>query len=155
MKNAEVARQLQKLRSLMKSAMASTPDLALQGQWARFFAILAAGILENAIPAIYGEYVGRVSSPTVANYAVSRLSRIQNPNAEKFIETARAFSPTWAEELEAFLAINGRKEAIDAIMNARHQIAHGKSTGVSFVRVTNYLNLAEEVLEFIEQQVRP
>ena len=155
MKNVEVAKQLQQLRSLMTSAISATTDLTLQGQWARYFCILAAGLLENAISEIYGEFVERNSHPNVANYAVSRLNTIQNPKADKFVETARSFSQIWAEDLETFLAIDGRKEAIDGIMNTRHQIAHGKSVGISFVRIQEYIDRAEAVLEFIETQVRP
>jgi hypothetical protein len=155
MKNVEVARQLQQLRSLMKTAIAATTDLSLQAHWARYFCVLTAGVLENAITEIYSEFVQRVSHPAVVNYAVSRLKRIQNPKADKFVETARSFSQTWADSLEAFLAIDGRKDAIDSIMNLRHQIAHGKNVGVSVVQIRDYIDSAEEVLEFIEGQVRP
>lgn len=155
MKNVEVAKQLQQLRALMASAMSATSDLTLQAQWARFFCVLAAGLLENAISEIYGEFVERTSHPNVANYAVSRLNKIQNPKADKFIETARSFSRTWADDLEKFLANDGRKEAIDGIMNTRHQIAHGKNVGISFVRIQDYIDRAEAVLKFIETQVRP
>jgi pantoate kinase len=155
MKNQEIVRQLQRLRALMKNAMAQTTDISLQSAWARFFCVLAAGLLENAISEIYTEYVVRVASPEAANYAVSRLARIQNPNTEKFVETAHAFSHSWGLALEFFVDVNGRKEAIDSIMAIRHQIVHGKNAGISYVRVVEYLNKAEEVLEFIENQVRP
>ena len=155
MKNQEITRQLQKLRALMDSAMAQTDDLSLQGAWARFFCVLAAGLLENAITEIYTEYVVRVAAPEAANYAVSRLARIQNPNTEKFVETAHAFSHNWGVELEAFVDVDGRKEAIDSIMAIRHQIVHGQNAGISYVRVVEYLGKAEQVLEFIESQVRP
>jgi len=155
MKNVEVARQLQQLRSLMQTATAATPDLGLRAHWARYFCVLASGLLENAITEIYSEFVQRSSHPAVANYSVSRLQRIQNPKADKFVETARSFSQSWGDALEGFLAIDGRKDAIDSIMNLRHQIAHGKNVGVSVVRIRDYIDLAEKVLEFIEGQVRP
>jgi len=37
-------------------------------------------------------------------------------------------------------------------MNNRHQIAHGKSSGITIARVRSYLDKAEEVLNFIEKQ---
>jgi hypothetical protein len=55
--------------------------------------------------------------------------------------------------LEKFIEQEGRKEAIDAIMANRHQIAHGQNSGITVSRVSDYLNKAEEVLEFIEKQV--
>jgi hypothetical protein len=155
MKNREITRQLQALRALMHNAMAQTTDLSLQSAWARFFCVLVAGLLENAITEIYEEYVVRVAAPEAANYAVSRLAQIQNPNTAKFIETAHAFSHAWGVALEAFVDVNGRKEAIDSIMATRHQIVHGQNAGISYVRVVGYLDKAVEVLEFIENQARP
>jgi hypothetical protein len=40
-------------------------------------------------------------------------------------------------------------------MNVRHQIAHGKDVGITYARISEYLGKAEEVIEFIELQVRP
>jgi hypothetical protein len=155
MKNIEIAAQLQRLRSLMGQAIAATPDLTLRSAWARYFCVLCAGLLENALAELYGEYVTRVSAPSVANYAISRLAKIQNPKADRFVETARAFDGVWADELKQFMDDNGRKEAIDSIMATRHQIAHGENAGITYARIVGYLSKAEEVLEYIESQVRP
>ena len=46
----------------------------------------------------------------------------------------------------------GRKDAIDSIMANRHLIAHGKNSGISLVRVKDYLEKSIEVIEFIENQ---
>lgn len=155
MKNLEVSRQLQSLDALILKAAHSTQDVELLSHWARYFCVRTAGILENGITEIYSEYVVRTSSPPVANYASSRLARIQNPNSERFLETARHFDTQWAATLENFLDDNGRKDAIDSIMNVRHQIAHGQNAGITISRISEYLRKAEEVLEFIETQVRP
>lgn len=155
MKNVEVARQLQRLRALMRTAVASTNDLSLKGEWARYFCVLASGFLENSISEIYGEFVARTAHPAVANYAISRLDKIQNPKTDKFIETARSFDRAWGDALEIYVSREGRKDAIDSIMNNRHQIAHGKSVGVTYAQVESYLDRAVEVLEFIETQTRP
>jgi hypothetical protein len=47
---------------------------------------------------------------------------------------------------------NGRKDAIDSIMNNRHLIAHGKDSGITVARVNDYLRKCIEVIEFIEAQ---
>ena len=88
----------------------------------------------------------------VANYTSSVLSRIQNPKPSKFIETAHAFKPKWGNDLKAFVDLDGRKEAIDSIMSNRHRIAHGKDSGITIVRVNEYLSYSVEVLEYIENQ---
>jgi hypothetical protein len=54
--------------------------------------------------------------------------------------------------LRTFLDGNFRKEAIDTIMTNRHQIAHGRYSGITLARVDQYLSRTVEVAEFIEGQ---
>lgn len=88
----------------------------------------------------------------MANFVEATLARVQNPKANRFVETARAFDPAWIDSLTAFLDEEGRRDAIDAIMSNRHLIAHGKDSGISLVRVKEYLKKSVEVVEFIELQ---
>ena len=155
MKNGEISRQIQSLESLMKKAAASTKDVELLSHWARYFCVRTVGVIENGIEEIYSEFVLRASARQVGNYASSRLRTVQNPNAEKITIIARSFDVHWASALEKFLEENGRKDAIDSVMNNRHQIAHGKDVGITIPRVSEYLEKSIEVLEFIETQVRP
>jgi hypothetical protein len=155
MKNNEISSQIQRLEALMKKAAKSTDDVELLAHWARYFCVIVAGIIENGVKEIYSEYVTRTSTARVAGYARTRLSTIQNPNSEKLVQITRSFDVPWATALEKFIDDNGRKDAVDSIMNLRHQIAHGRNAGVSYVRVVEYLQRVVEVLEFVETQVRP
>ena len=89
----------------------------------------------------------------VADYAAVQIAKVQNPKANRFVEIARSFKKSWADDLEKFVEDNGRKEAIDGIMANRHLIAHGQDSGITVARLSDYLNKAEEVLEFIEKQL--
>lgn len=155
MKNPEISRQIQSLEALMKKATASTQDVELLSHWARYFCVRTAGIIENGIAEIYSEFAKRTSARQVGSYAASRLKTIQNPNAEKITIVARSFDAHWASALEKYLEEDGRKDAIDSVMNNRNQIAHGKDVGITIPRISEYLEKSEEVLEFIESQVRP
>ena len=155
MQNLELNKQLQRLQSLIaKTNNASANDFELQSHWGRYICVLVAGFLENALTEIYTEYVQKSASPPVANFSVLTLSRIQNPRASRFIETAQAFKRVWGKELEAFMIQNGRKDAIDSIMNNRHQIVHGRDSGITVARTSDYLKKCVEVIEFIEAQCR-
>src|SRR5689334_12013601 len=126
MRNRELSRQLQKLEWLIKETPAATAgQLELQAHWGRYLCVLVAGFLENALAEVYSEYVYRTGSKPLANFISKRLLSIQNPKSQRFIETAASFKDEWGKNLEAFLSEGGRKEAIDGIMNHRHQIAHG------------------------------
>jgi hypothetical protein len=155
MENAELNRQLQRLRSLIqRTVSASFQDLELQAHWGRYLCILVAGFLENALTEIYTDFAKDAASEPVASFAGATLARIQNPNAQRFLDTARAFSRSWAEELDQFLEEEGRRDAIDSIMANRHQIAHGRDSGITIARVNSYLERCVEVVEFIEAQCK-
>ena len=130
-------------------------DIELIGHWGRYLCVLTAGFLENSLREVYGEFVSGAASPQVTSFAMSQLGRISNPKASRFVDTARRFSPVWATELDTFLNEDGgrRRNAIDSIMNSRHQISHGGSAQISVGRVREYLPGCVEVVEFLEDQL--
>lgn len=155
MMNQEVARQVQRLRSLVSKVQeASANDFDLQAHWARYLCILVSGLVENGLKEIYSEFIKNKAAKPVADYAISYLSKLQNPKAEKVMELVGSLRQEWRAELETFLADDGRKDAIDSIMNNRNQIAHGKDVGITIIRVCSYLEKVVAVLEFIEAQCK-
>ena len=157
MRNPALRGQLESLESLLnRTDVATGGDIELIGHWGRYLCVLTAGFLENAIEGIYGEYVRSTASPAVANFATQKLQDISNPKAGRFVETATSFSKRWGEDLEAYLNEDGqrRRNAINSIMNSRHQIAHGESTRISIGRVREYLPGCIEVVEFMENQLQ-
>lgn len=153
MNNQEVARQIQRLRSLIEKAReASNDDFDLQAHWARYLCVLVSGLVENGLKEIYSEFIKNKAAKPVADYAIFYLSKLQNPKGERVMELVGSFKKEWRKELETFLADDGRKDAIDSIMNNRNQIAHGKDVGVTVVGVSSYFEKVVVVLEFIETQ---
>lgn len=153
MKSYRLVSQHQAITWLIgETSHVDSSQLELQAHWAKYLCVLCAGFLENALTEVFTTYATTCSNSKVSNYVSAELARLQNPKAARFIETARSFDKIWAEDLEAFLLIDGRKEAIDAIMSNRHQIVHGKSSNISLVRVTDYLAKSVEVVEYIEDQ---
>lgn len=153
MNSIALHRQHQRLVWLLgRTALAAKDDLELQSHWAQYACIRAAGFMENALGEVYADYARRCSNTKVGNYVTAAVMAIQNPKAQKFSETARRFSPEWCDELEAFLDENGRRDALNSIMANRHLIAHGQDSGITVVRVTEYLTKCVEIVEFIEAQ---
>ncbi|HEX4084187.1 MAG TPA: hypothetical protein VHY22_04695, partial [Chthoniobacteraceae bacterium] len=89
MKNAAVARQIQKLQALQKNPDVLGCPIEVQSQWARYLCVLVAGLLENAITELYADYCLSCSNKPVARYANARLETIQNPKADRFLQVAR------------------------------------------------------------------
>ncbi|HYP25328.1 MAG TPA: HEPN domain-containing protein [Blastocatellia bacterium] len=155
MQNREIARQLNRLYALIKkSEEACAGNLELQAEWAKYLCILSAGLIENALKEIYIEFAQKKTSRPIANFLSSIISPIRNPKTQRFLDIAAAFNPTWKDELENHVNINGRLEAIDSIMNQRHLIAHGQNqnSNITLAKLKDYLAKSVEVLEFIEQQ---
>lgn len=156
MESYELNKQHNQIKLLIKQTTLSTDsNIELQGHWGKYICILVAGFLENAIGEVYVNFVSMAASPQVEQYATDTLRRIQNPKSGKFIETASKFKKEWGEQLKFFFEEDkSRKYAIDSIMQTRHEIAHGKNTGISIVRVKEHLEKCVEVIEFIENQCK-
>ena len=153
LKNNELRRQAGVINALLTRAPAATGgDIELQAHWARYLCVLAAGFLENALFEIYAAVIRAGANPAVASFAASRLEKISNPKSSRFIETARPFKPTWADDLELFLGDDGRKDAIDSIMANRHLIAHGEHSGITIARLRQFFERSVAVVEFLEKQ---
>jgi hypothetical protein len=153
MKSSRLTSQKQRLDWLIAEAsMFSGEQIELQAHWARYLCILASGFLENALAEVYSAYANSCSNRFVSSFVELTLTKIQNPKTSRFLETARAFHPLWEVELEDFMESGGRREAIDALMSNRHLIAHGKDSGITLVRVKDYIRKSIEVIEFIEAQ---
>jgi hypothetical protein len=153
--NPEIFRQIQRSRDLITAVdRATAGDLELQSHWARYLCVLAAGIFENALPAIYGAYIRTRSAPNVAAFASAALASIRNPKSERFLEIASCFDSTWPYDLMTYLDTNGHRDAIDSIIANRNLIAHGKISGITLSRFKDYFSKAIEVLEFIEEQCK-
>lgn len=152
-KNTELRRQAGVIDDLLTRAPAATGgDIELQSHWARYICVLAAGFLENSLFEIYAAVIRVGANAAVASFAASRLEMISNPKSSRFIETARAFKPTWGDDLETFLADDGRKDAIDSVMANRHLIAHGEHSGITIARLRQFFERSVTVVEFLEKQ---
>lgn len=155
MKNAEVSRQHAKLTSAIKKALGATTDLELQAYWARYFCVIAAGFIENALKELLGDHIRRRSTGAVRNYANGVLLRLHNPNTEKIVQLVANFDNSWAADIKKFAETNGRKDAIDAIMRHRHRICHGEDSLITIVSLQGYIAKTLDVLERLETHTDP
>lgn len=150
MNNAELSRQLQVITELFKKT-ATLSDIEMQAHWAKYLCVIVAGFLENSVTELFSRYVEGQASANVTRFSHGRLEKILNPKAERFVQTAHAFNKHWGATVESFIEGDGRKEAINAIMDNRHKIAHGQTSTITAVRLQGYLDKAVEVIRFIEQ----
>ncbi len=153
MPNLEITRYKQRLDSLFSRVSAFSQDLELQAHWARYLCVLSSGFLEESVRILLSEYVQNKANATVSRYVNAQLDGFQNPKAGKILELLRGFDPLWAESVEQFMS-DERKDAVDSIVNNRHQIAHGRSVGISYITIKQYYEKSVEVVDFIEQTLQ-
>jgi len=159
MKNPELQKQLTAIKSLIadtSSARVSgeVDNFELQGHWARYLCILSAGFIENAVKELYIDYARRTVSGPIARFVESRLGGLRNPKSETILVIASQFKPDWEADLSIYMEDRLRGDAINSIMDNRHQIAHGKykNSTVSISKIQDFLYRSVEVLEYIEKQ---
>ena len=154
MRNPQIAQRLRQLYELIDRTGGATQDINLQRHWGRYLCVIVAGFLEYSLQTIYSDFADRTASPHTARFVSDRLSRVSNPNSERFIQTASAFNQRWGEELREFFDVDPErtKGAINSIMTERNKIAHGETSQISVARVREYLDRSVIVLEFIENQ---
>jgi hypothetical protein len=154
MRNVELVKQIQRIKDLIgKTTDASNGNIELQSHWAKYLCVLCAGLLENSVSELYGDYAKNKSNQEINHYVLRSLEKYQNPKTKKFIEIAACFNDRWAQDLETFVDNDGRREAIDSIIANRHLIVHGENSGITIVRIKEYFKKIVEVLEFIESQL--
>lgn len=154
MHNEELRRQSEKILSLIDTAEATfEEDDEMRSHLAKYICILCSGFVENAVHAIYIDYVKKESnSAEVISFTTVTLNKIQNPNAEKFREIAKSFKLDWEVALNAFFQIEEKSAALNYIMKERHKVAHGKDSDITLGRIREYHNKTVEVIKFIENQ---
>lgn len=109
------------------------------------------GFLETAICGMYCQYAQDKSAKEVSDFVGSHLERFQNPKMGAILELIGRFSTEWKRELEEKVQ-DKQKDAVDSIVNNRHQIAHGRNTNISIVQVEGYYKSVKELVELMETQ---
>ena len=143
--------QKQQLTSLFSCAKIFNNNSEMLSHWAKYLCVLTSGFIENSIKHYLSEYTIKKSHPYISNYVTNHLEGFQNPNMEKILNVIGAFSKDWRDVIGKY--VDGeRKDAIDSIVANRHNIVHGKSIGLTFVRMQKYFEKAVEVIDFIKAQ---
>ena len=150
MQDPDLQSQLRLINDLLA---VNVTDPQIELHWGQYMCIMVAGFLESSLQTVYRNYASQASDRNVARYVSGQLrSRVRNPDAGRFIETAGAFNPDWGKDLSAFINRNGRKDAIDKMQRNRNQSAHGNQSAITLDEVRADLPKCVEVVEFIESQ---
>jgi hypothetical protein len=142
---SEIAAYENRLQALFGKAQQFS-DLELQAHWARYLCVLVSGYLEISVRYVVREYARTRAHENVNNYVSDSIEWFQNPKAEQILQLVGRFNSQWRVSLEA--AIDGQlKDAVDSIVNNRHQISHGGQVGITLPRMSQYFRDAQAVVK--------
>lgn len=134
---------------------AAISDTTEKSHWAKYLCVLSSGYIEASLREILTEYCSNRSSLQIQRFADKQIKRITNCKNSRIVEILDAFDNNWAityqDEIKVLGVIEEEiKDSIDSLVSNRHDIAHGKNTGISFVRVKNYYENAKKAIGVID-----
>lgn len=151
---AEVFRLQQRLESTFSRAPASTAELEVQSDFAKYLCVLVTGFFENAVVTLIIHYAEHRSAPEIATFVERQLNRWTNPNVDKITTLFGSFNPDWRVSLESYL-VDERKDSINSLVALRHKIAHGESVGTSLSQVRAHYKVVLEVVNRLADLTQP
>ena len=141
----------QKIDFLLKKFRDVTFDDYTQSHIANYACVLLSGLIENAIRDIISTYVETKAPPRISNYVKSQLDRFRNPDPDSVARLLQSFDAALADRLEDQWS-GEVKDAIGSIVGNRHLIAHGRSTTLTLVRVSEWFKSAKSFIAFLEAE---
>lgn len=156
--NPQIISSKDKIKDLITRYKPSDDDL-LKRDMARYACVLVSGHLEESLRLLVSDYVKGKSTLIVHRYVESNINRITNCTYNKIVNILKSFSQPWADEfcnnIVTYEPIpNKYKDSVDSIVAVRHQIAHGKNTGISMVMIEGYFNDINQVIEILNISIK-
>ncbi|MBI4970103.1 MAG: hypothetical protein HZC25_18465 [Rhodospirillales bacterium] len=151
---AKVHSLQKRLDAAFARAIASSSDLEVQSDYAKYLCVLVSGFLENAITELIVYYAQNRSAPEVSNFVEKQLDHWTNPNTEKIAQLFGQFSSDWFKVITSQL-VDEKKDCINSLVSLRHKIAHGESVGTSLSQIKKYYKTVQDVVEFLSDIVDP
>lgn len=141
--------ELQRVGYIVKLTEQLSHNDEVLAHWARYLCVIVCGLVERAIAASLAEYAKQTSSPQVASYADSCLSYSANLNEERLKQLLGRFSAQWRDDFENNCS-EAQKVALDSLVATRNNIAHGRSVGITIIRVRDYFARVTEVIRHVD-----
>lgn len=124
-------------------------DDELRAELTKHLCVLCSGLLEVSCRDIIARYAKPRTDATVFRFVESRIGDLQSATIGNMHSLLSSFDPSRAETWLVGLT-DEQRDSVDSIVNNRHQIAHGRSIGLSFDVLNRYRSAANQVVASIE-----
>ncbi len=140
------------------SKHSSITDMEVQSNWAKYLCVLVSGYIEESLRILFYEYAKNHSNPQIRRYIDLHIRRITNCKNSRILEVLNHFSDDWVRNYNDKIAsretsTNQIKDSIDSIIDNRHQIAHGRNVGISFVTVKSYYDSVKVAIDVLHEVI--
>jgi hypothetical protein len=145
------------LEGRIQRLLATIPDVQddeLRAELTKHLCVLSSGLLEVSCRDILNRYISRRAAPEVRRFVSTRLLEFQSAKVRNVVDLLQAFDPHQADKWRSSLS-DEQADSIDSIVNNRHQIAHGRSIGLSFSVFLRYHQSAGYAVDLLERQFPP
>lgn len=149
----EVERRLQRIDSALGSLRDTSVDEALLAMIFQHLCIRMSGNLEVCITEILNEYTKEKANPQVRRAVERMMGTFQNPGCQRIVNLLSNFNSEWGKNFDKFAADEELKDKLDSIAANRNLIAHGRDTGISATRITDFNLAHKRALQFIHDMV--
>ena len=146
--NSQIVSHRQKIDYIL-SEIASVSNDEIKAHMSKYLCVLISGYIENAVRLLLDEYVRKRSNENVATFVSKKIKRLNNLNENDILELLGIFSSDWAEKFSTKLTPE-QKDAFDTVVANRNLIAHGASSGISYIRIKEYYPRVVQGIEIID-----
>jgi len=155
--NREILAHQQRIDALFDKATSIT-DLEIKGNWARYLCVLVSGFVEESIRTLLKVHLRAHAGPTIQRFTEREIGYITNCKQAKILEVLSLFNATWSSEFERKVAAVERapqeiKNALDSVVTNRHDIAHGRNTGISVATISGYYQIIKKVILILDDVI--
>jgi len=149
----ELERCLRSIDSSLGSLRNTAIDEALLAMIFQHLCIRMSGNLEVCITEILNEYTRGKANPQVRRAVEKMMGTFQNPRCQRIINLLSNFNSDWGKEFDRFAIDEEIKDKLDSIAANRNLIAHGRDTGISSTRISDFNLAHKRPIQFIHDMV--
>ena len=143
---AAVHSHRQRIEATFKRVGELDPNSELVADLSRYLCVLASGYVDHSASELLVEHARRNGGLTLQRFVARQTSRITNLKKGRLVELFGSFNTDWRLDLEGYI-VDDREAALNSIVSLRNQIAHGRSTDISFHRMRTYFKGVVDVVD--------
>jgi hypothetical protein len=122
----------------------------VKSELCKYCCILACAAIDVCIEDCLLEYSDRGNDKRLTSYVKWQVSRARNPTFKTLCNMLDSFDGLWKDSLEAYATDTIRSD-IGSIVHNRNEIAHGRTSTITFGRLMPWIKTAKELCAEIEK----